>query len=423
MALRQPLTRQQWLGWGLAAAGKLLEGLIVFIGGMALPALSERFGLSPLAQGAFAAASLLGILVGSLSLGWLADRIGRRWLFSAELLLLALGLLQTPQAWLLVSAVGLAATLIESGIGAGLQSRWRWLSNELVNALQTLIAALLGLALVAPRLAGAQDPARDTVRARPDSARSAADSLFSRLFGPGSDLGFRFNGRFEFKREKTRNERCVASQFFVLGAQCNAPWQTVPEFQFALKTGGTVAERFATRVDYDSRREYDGSNAIALSYTGKKGEWLQRVDVGNVTFDVPASRFISSGIPQGNYGVQAMARVGRLGMRAIVAEQKGIVQRDRVFILGDAAHRHPPSNGLGSNTSIQDAFNLAWKIAMVEKELAGLREQINTLRARWTKEKESLERIGKLKEQIEQKKLEMQDATRKANFEIGRAHV
>ena len=198
---------------------------------------------------------------------------------------------------------------------------------------RSLIAALLGLALVAPRLAGAQDPARDTVRARPDSARSAADSLFSRLFGPGSDLGFRFNGRFEFKREKTRNERCVASQFFVLGAQCNAPWQTVPEFQFALKTGGTVAERFATRVDYDSRREYDGSNAIALSYTWKKGEWLQRVDVGNVTFDVPASRFISSGIPQGNYGVQAMARVGRLGMRAIVAEQKGIVQRDRVFTI------------------------------------------------------------------------------------------
>jgi 2,4-dichlorophenol 6-monooxygenase len=35
--------------------------------------------------------------------------------------------------------------------------------------------------------------------------------------------------------------------------------------------------------------------------------------------------------------------------------------------MGDAAHRHPPSNGLGSNTSIQDAFNLAWKLAMVIK--------------------------------------------------------
>ncbi len=43
------------------------------------------------------------------------------------------------------------------------------------------------------------------------------------------------------------------------------------------------------------------------------------------------------------------------------------MQKDRVFIMGDAAHRHPPSNGLGSNTSIQDAFNLAWKISLVLK--------------------------------------------------------
>jgi 2,4-dichlorophenol 6-monooxygenase len=38
-------------------------------------------------------------------------------------------------------------------------------------------------------------------------------------------------------------------------------------------------------------------------------------------------------------------------------------QSGRVFCGGDAVHRHPPSNGLGANTSVQDAFNLAWKIA------------------------------------------------------------
>jgi len=43
----------------------------------------------------------------------------------------------------------------------------------------------------------------------------------------------------------------------------------------------------------------------------------------------------------------------------------------RVFCMGDATHRHPPSNGLGSNTSIQDAFNLAWKLAAVLKGQAG----------------------------------------------------
>ncbi len=43
------------------------------------------------------------------------------------------------------------------------------------------------------------------------------------------------------------------------------------------------------------------------------------------------------------------------------------MQKGRVFIMGDAAHRHPPSNGLGSNTSIQDGYNLAWKLAAVVK--------------------------------------------------------
>ncbi|WP_432167880.1 FAD-dependent oxidoreductase [Streptomyces sp. bgisy031] len=43
----------------------------------------------------------------------------------------------------------------------------------------------------------------------------------------------------------------------------------------------------------------------------------------------------------------------------------------RVFCAGDAVHRHPPSNGLGSNTSVQDAYNLVWKLAAVLKGQAG----------------------------------------------------
>ncbi|MER6124580.1 FAD-dependent monooxygenase [Streptomyces sp. NPDC001795] len=39
--------------------------------------------------------------------------------------------------------------------------------------------------------------------------------------------------------------------------------------------------------------------------------------------------------------------------------------KGRVFCAGDAVHRHPPSNGLGSNTSIQDSYNLAWKLKLV----------------------------------------------------------
>jgi 2,4-dichlorophenol 6-monooxygenase len=45
--------------------------------------------------------------------------------------------------------------------------------------------------------------------------------------------------------------------------------------------------------------------------------------------------------------------------------------KGRVFCAGDAVHRHPPTNGLGSNTSIQDSYNLAWKLAHVVAGHAG----------------------------------------------------
>ena len=47
------------------------------------------------------------------------------------------------------------------------------------------------------------------------------------------------------------------------------------------------------------------------------------------------------------------------------------IARGRVFCAGDAVHRHPPTNGLGSNTSIQDSYNLAWKLAHVVAGTAG----------------------------------------------------
>ncbi|KAI4518154.1 hypothetical protein K525DRAFT_363291 [Schizophyllum commune Loenen D] len=42
----------------------------------------------------------------------------------------------------------------------------------------------------------------------------------------------------------------------------------------------------------------------------------------------------------------------------------------RVFVAGDAAHTHSPTGGQGMNSSVQDGFNLAWKLALVHKKLA-----------------------------------------------------
>ena len=59
--------------------------------------------------------------------------------------------------------------------------------------------------------------------------------------------------------------------------------------------------------------------------------------------------------------------VAKWYINEIVAER---YSDGNIFCLGDAVHRHPPFNGLGSNTCVQDAFNLAWKVAYVERGLA-----------------------------------------------------
>ncbi|MBL6751950.1 MAG: FAD-dependent monooxygenase [Nevskia sp.] len=43
----------------------------------------------------------------------------------------------------------------------------------------------------------------------------------------------------------------------------------------------------------------------------------------------------------------------------------------RAVVIGDAAHRHPPTTGLGLNSGIQDAHNLAWKLAALVRGHAG----------------------------------------------------
>jgi len=48
-------------------------------------------------------------------------------------------------------------------------------------------------------------------------------------------------------------------------------------------------------------------------------------------------------------------------------------QDGRVFLAGDAAHLMPPNGGFGGNTGIHDGHNLAWKLALVLKGIAGPR--------------------------------------------------
>ncbi len=90
---------------------------------------------------------------------------------------------------------------------------------------------------------------------------------------------------------------------------------------------------------------YDPDAERADAYTGEVCAGIVRRAIGrdDVEFDV--------------------RDVSTWTMTAQVADRYA---RGRVFLVGDSAHRFPPTGGLGMNTGIQDAHNLVWKLAAVE---------------------------------------------------------
>lgn len=63
-----------------------------------------------------------------------------------------------------------------------------------------------------------------------------------------------------------------------------------------------------------------------------------------------------------------VVRMNNWQVQGVLAQQ---FKYGRIFLAGDAAHRHPPTTGLGLNSAIQDAHNLAWKLAAVLNGGAG----------------------------------------------------
>ncbi|AZF26282.1 FAD-dependent oxidoreductase [Pseudomonas sp. R2-60-08W] len=68
--------------------------------------------------------------------------------------------------------------------------------------------------------------------------------------------------------------------------------------------------------------------------------------------------------------VRSVAWSSTYSMNARLAER---YREGPVLLVGDAAHVHPPTGGQGLNTSVQDAYNLGWKLAAV---LAGAPETL-----------------------------------------------
>ncbi|USQ86676.1 FAD-dependent monooxygenase [Streptomyces phaeoluteigriseus] len=125
-------------------------------------------------------------------------------------------------------------------------------------------------------------------------------------------------------------------------------------------------------VDVDLPRDsiywvHTGSQALMMVPFRRGGRWrLLDTTTAEPGTDaaVIADRFTRKLGP----GLGRSARVRTPTWTSVFTFQQRMVPRmgeGRVFVAGDAAHVHSPASGQGMNTGVQEAYNLAWKLALV----------------------------------------------------------
>jgi len=113
--------------------------------------------------------------------------------------------------------------------------------------------------------------------------------------------------------------------------------------------------------------------AVLVAHDIAAGEWVCQVPFSpdfqsEADFDVGVCQDLASAALGVSPNMVEVLSARPWTMHAQVAEQWISADHGRVLLCGDAAHRFPPAGGFGMNTGVQDAHNLAWKLASVLSE-------------------------------------------------------
>ena len=144
------------------------------------------------------------------------------------------------------------------------------------------------------------------------------------------------------------------------------------DIEFPGKTLGVraiVADLVLTGLERDAWHRFNetsmGQQVMLCPLAGTEFFQLQAAIPPDGDVDLTAAGltdFIAGRTGRDDIRVESVSWASAYRMNARLADRYRV---GRAFLIGDAAHVHPPTGAQGLNTSVQDAYNLGWKLAAV----------------------------------------------------------
>ena len=179
-------------------------------------------------------------------------------------------------------------------------------------------------------------------------------------------------------KNESNSESTVINAKYIVG--CDGARSVIRHQRNFNFEGGTYATKFfVADVTVTWKLGYDKivmapSKGLFVAFFPLQGEKRLRIvgtlpaeyfDKEEIDFDVLESVIKKTTNFELNFDNVGWHSVYKVHHRCVDSFNKG-----RIFLAGDAAHVHSPAGGQGMNTGLQDAHNLAWKMAYVIKGTA-----------------------------------------------------
>ena len=157
---------------------------------------------------------------------------------------------------------------------------------------------------------------------------------------------------------------------------CDGAHSTVRKLAGLEFRGSAYDEQFLlgdVAIEWDTPSDqvttFFGTSGVAVCFPLPGNRWrvVMTTAPGDTSEGPPTPESLQTILAERSGLALRLSEPGWLSRFRIHARQVARYRVERVFLAGDAAHIHSPFGGQGMNTGMQDAHNLAWKLALVQR--------------------------------------------------------